>query len=280
MEFGAIRPVQSAIPTAQRRDERRLGRLLGLFLISLTIPLGVGWRVAGATVSPAPTSTIVNPVAEGQQLAARLRDLPPAEASRVEGFLEILPRVGPLQSIPMTCTITPLTNGWEVAYVARGSNATAGSVLAIIHRPGQLSVYRWGKSTNMSDSAASPGRLLEPFAGSDFWAQDLGLDFLHWPQQRVLRAEMSRGQPCRVLQSTHPNPPASGYGRVLSWVDVENGGIIQAEAYDKQGKLLKKFTLGSFEKVEGQWRLRNMRIRNTQTGSLTDLKFELNKPAN
>ena len=27
---------------------------------------------------------------------------------------------------------------------------------------------------------------MTPFAGSDFWVADLGLEFFHWPEQKVL----------------------------------------------------------------------------------------------
>jgi hypothetical protein len=104
---------------------------------------------------------------------------------------------------------------------------------------------------------------------------DLGLEFFHWPKQRAIRAEMRRGQPCRVLESTDPNARPGGYSRVLSWIDNETGGVIEAEAYDSTNKLLKKFALGSFKKVEGQWQLRDMRISNVQTEQQTKLKFDL-----
>jgi hypothetical protein len=119
------------------------------------------------------------------------------------------------------------------------------------------------------------------FAGSDFSAEDLGLEFLHWPSQRALRAEMSRGRACRVLESVRPPSAApGGYSRVLSWIDLETGGVLQAEAYAAStNRPMKKFALGSFEKVKGQWQLRDMRMRNLRTGTQSELKFELNKPA-
>src|SRR6185503_9984256 len=117
--------------------------------------------------------------------------------------------------------------------------------------------------------------LTQAFAGSDFWLMDLGLEFLYWPQQRALRAEMMRSRPCRVLESVTPQPSPGSYARVLSWIDNESGGVLQAEAYDRQGKLLKKFSLGRIREVRGQWRLQEMRIRNAQTRQQTELKFDL-----
>ena len=116
-----------------------------------------------------------------------------------------------------------------------------------------------------------------PFAGSDFWLCDLGLEFFHWPAQKILpkTINLKRGREYPLLESTNPNPPADGYSRVLSWIDKESGGILAAEAYDAAGKLLKEFEPKSFKKVNGQWELSEMEIRNVQTGSRTRLEFDL-----
>ena len=118
---------------------------------------------------------------------------------------------------------------------------------------------------------------LIPFAGSDFWQCDLGLEFLHWPTQKILpkTTNLKRGREYALLESTNPNPPTNGYARVLSWIDKESGGILAAEAYDANGKLLKEFEPKSFKKVNGQWELSEMEIRNVQTGSRTRLEFDL-----
>ena len=94
---------------------------------------------------------------------------------------------------------------------------------------------------------------------------------------------MRRGRACKVLESTNPdlsstNPfPPIGYSRVVSWIDNESGGIVQAEAYDLNNKLLKEFAPKSFKKVNGQWELQEMEIRNVQAGSRTRLEFDLKK---
>jgi hypothetical protein len=116
-----------------------------------------------------------------------------------------------------------------------------------------------------------------PFAGSDFWLADLGLEFFYWPEQKILKHEMRRGRACKVLESTNPSPSTNSYLRVVSWIDNESGGIVQAEAYNFKNKLLKEFAPKSFKKVNGQWELQEMEIRNVQTGSRTRLEFDLKK---
>ena len=108
-------------------------------------------------------------------------------------------------------------------------------------------------------------------------AVDLGLEFFHWPQQKILRKENKRSRGCMVLESTNPNPSANGYSRVVSWIDEESGGIVHAEAFDARNKLLKEFDPKSFKKVNGQWELQEMEIRNVQTGSRSRIEFDLKK---
>lgn len=78
-----------------------------------------------------------------------------------------------------------------------------------------------------------------------------------------------------VLESTNPNPTAGGYSRVDSWIDEQTPGIVHAQAYGADGKLLKIFDPKSFKKVNGQWELQDMEIRNIQTGSRTRIEFDL-----
>ena len=120
---------------------------------------------------------------------------------------------------------------------------------------------------------------MTPFAGSDFWLCDLGLEFFHWPDQKILPnpTSLTRGRSYSLLESTNPDPGTNGYSRVRSWIDKETGGILKAEAYDARGKLLKEFSPKSFKKVNGQWQLQEMEIDNVQTGSRTRLEFDLPK---
>jgi Outer membrane lipoprotein-sorting protein len=222
--------------------------------------------------SPTPAaSPILEPVKEGQELATKLRSAVPEESSEFSGVLEITAKDGRQVFIPISSKITVNSNQWQVVYQSAPTNGTPAETLTILHSPGQTN--RYNLAIGAKPAITAP--LTHPFAGSDFWLLDLGLEFYHWPQQKALRAEMSRSRPCRVLESVTTQPAPDGYARVLSWIDNESGGVLQAEAYDQQGKLLKKFALGPMQKVEGQYRLREMRIRNARTGQRTELKFDL-----
>ena len=98
--------------------------------------------------------------------------------------------------------------------------------------------------------------------------------YWHWPTQRLLKTEMRKGRVCQVLESIHPQPPTNGYSRVVAWLDKETGGPILAEAYGRDGRLLKEFSIRSFKKVEGRWQLEEMEIRDVRKRSRTRLEFD------
>lgn len=228
------------------------------------------WGAAENALPPGATP-ILNPEKEGAELATRLRSTAPEENSEFTGILEITSRDGKVWNVPVASTVTVTPTNWQVLYRTAPTNGSPAETLTITHTPGRPSRFELKNGSNNS----TPVALNRAFGGSDFWLLDLGLDFLHWPTQRALRAEMVRSRPCRVLESIHPQPAAGSYARVVSWVDLEAGGILQADAFDPQGKLLKKFAIGPVKKIEGQWKLREMRIRNMQSRQQTELKFDL-----
>lgn len=132
-------------------------------------------------------------------------------------------------------------------------------------------------ATSRANPYLSDDEILGSFAGSDFTVADLGLEFFHWPQQKVLKKEIHRSCACTVLESTNPNPSTNGYSRVVSWVDTESLGIVEAYAYGVNGKKLKNFYPKDIKKVNGQWQVQTLVMENLQTGSKSRLEFDLKK---
>jgi hypothetical protein len=63
---------------------------------------------------------------------------------------------------------------------------------------------------------------------------------------------------------------------VDSWIDEETLGIVQAYAYDAQGRKLKEFYPKDFKKdVNGQWQVGMMEMINVQTKSRSQIEFDL-----
>ena len=204
----------------------------------------------------------------GRKLVQQILELRPTENLTNTGVLKIRPKKQKQTEIPVTFKVVVTPTNWSSVYDAGMSWVT------IIHADATADEYRFhaenGKEVNLSGD-----QTMFPFAGSDFWIADLGLEFFHWPQQKILKKEFRSNCGCNVLESVNPNPSANGYSRVVSWIDEESNGIVHAEAYDAQNKKLKEFDPKEFKKVNGQWQLQEMEIRNVQTRSRTRIEFHL-----
>jgi len=242
----------------------------------------------GATAQT--TNTLSDAEIQGRQLVQKLLGQQPTENFTNTGILQIRDGKGKRSEIPVKCEVIVTVTNWQSAYVAGATNQVV--TLCVIHAGDRPTEYFY--HTNSAERIPlltdipmlghlfrshqlTGAELMVPFAGSDFWIADLGLEFLHWPGQKILRGDTARGRLCKVLESTNPNPSANSYSRVLCWIDNETLGIVEAEAYDAQNKLLKEFYPKDIKKVNGQWQVGSMEIRNVQTRSRTWLVFDLKK---
>jgi Outer membrane lipoprotein-sorting protein len=225
------------------------------------------------------TNDVSDAQIQGHDLAKQLCQAHPVEScnTSVFGVLNIRKMGGSHTNVTVEFETVGTETNWSSFYNA-DVDPTNQMLLIIGHRglaPNDYSISKDKKIDSVIRATALKGnQTMVPFADSDFWVADLGLEFFHWPEQKILKHEMRRGRACKVLESVNPNPSA-GYSRVVSWIDSESGGIVHAEAYDPEDKLLKEFDPKSFRKVNGQWELQDMEIRNVQTGSRTRLEFDL-----
>ena len=222
----------------------------------------------------------------GAALAAELRTQWPADNLLQTGWLKMRDAKGNRAAVRIRFEVIVTATNWTSVFTAFSSNTMHGTEqLCVVHSGDCPNQYNWTRTNTHNGQQSAPiegqqiswtgARWQYAFAGSDFWAVDLGLEFLCWPGQRLLKREMRRSRMCNVLESANPTPAPDGYSRVVSWIDTETGGLVRAEAYDVHNKLLKEFEPKEFKKVKGRWELRQMRIRNVQTGSQT--VFELDQ---
>ncbi len=183
-------------------------------------------------------------------------------------LLKIRNQRGVRAEIPVTIQTTVSDAAWITDYIS--GDGLLYRVTRSAHAPSR---YQTGRVNHASLLPAV--NLHVPFAGSDFWLVDLGLDFFHWPEQRLVAKEQRKGEACFVLESVTPAPAPGGYSRVKTWLDQDTLGIVVAEAYDTRGERLKIFEPKRFQKVAGKWQLKEMEIRNEQTDSRTSLIFDV-----
>lgn len=214
-----------------------------------------------------------DPRAVALELVRKLRGASPRENSVINGNLVIKMRDLEPRSVPVECTIRVESGSWQSGYQTYGSNGAPVRAI-IVHRADKPNEYLHARGTN-APRPLSPAEAYRPLGDSDFSLVDLGLDFLHWPSQRIIKTEMIKSRWCNVLESIHPSPAPGGYGKVISWLDKESGGPLKAEAFDPNGKRVKEFEIGRVKKVEGEWQLKDMQIRDLLDGSRTILEFDL-----
>ena len=137
-----------------------------------------------------------------------------------------------------------------------------------------------------SNALVPPERLGEKIRGTDMNYEDLSMRFLYWPRPQIEREDRVLSQKCwRLLvyapDARAPGGPKGPYIAVRVWVDQGSGGILKMEAYDRAGKIVKRFEVKKGQKVDGTWLLKQMRVETFRSGEtrasgLTYL--ELNDP--
>lgn len=243
------------------------------------------------TVDAESTNSLSDAEIQGRALAQKILEQRPANDSTNTGILEIRDGHGKRVEISVEFEVITGATGWQTIYSTRMTNAINGdltfgrayfSQLTVIHSDDHPNRYQIPNinppptETNFVIHLAE-GQITLPFAQSDFWLCDLGLEFFHWPRQKILKKEFHRNCPCTVLESANPHPSTNGYSRVVCWIDDDSLGIVEAYAYDVNGKRLKNFYPKNLEKVNGQYQVQTMIMENLQTGSRSRLDFDLDK---
>ena len=219
---------------------------------------------------------------QGRALTEEILAQVPAQNVTNAGVLRIRDAQSKRTEIPIEFNVVRSAKYWTSIFETRNADRDHFASLIILHfsdRPNRYIVPNVNPPPADTNAAydLKPDQLFNSFAGSDFWLCDLGLEFFHWPQQKLLKTELRKSRECKVLESINPQPGTNSYSRVVSWIDVESDGIIHAEAYDAQNKLLKEFDTKKFKKVKSEWQLEEMEIRNVQTDSRSQIEFNLDQ---
>ena len=115
----------------------------------------------------------------------------------------------------------------------------------------------------------------QPIAGTDVCYEDLSLRFLYWKDGKVVTDGVEsriKGRDCWVVQVANPTPSAGQFAWVRMWVDKENGTSWQIDGYGSDGKLKKRFSITSVQRLsDGTWFFKQMKVevRNPQNPDKT-----------
>jgi hypothetical protein len=213
---------------------------------------------------------------EAQAIVTRIRNTRPPENSAAEGVFKIFHGGRLRVVIPFRSEVVLTATNWQAIYQTLPStNSLPLEKLTVTRDANSGLQYCFSGTTNSPKSSA--------FAGSEFLAADLGLDFLNWPKQRLVKKEVRSSQSCYKIESTNPNTNSLPYSRIVTWLDIDSvrdfgaPAIVYAEAYDLRGKLFKEFEPTNFKKVDGQWQVEEMQIKNDQAGNKTKIEFHFDR---
>tara|TARA_Y100000588_G_scaffold111647_1_gene122511 strand:- start:451 stop:1197 length:747 start_codon:yes stop_codon:yes gene_type:complete len=240
--------------------------------------------LAGASVNGgagAKPATLSSQQKQGRQLAAKLLHLRPKADVKGTGILKMRDARGKRRTMKVAFNTTLSTNSlaWHDIYrvaLPAGVPKDTLAMLVVFHQPGKPNEYAIAHRSDAKVAALPRVKVTgsKGLGGSDFTASDFGLSFLHWPHQRLLRAERRMGADCHVLESINPSPAPGVYRRVVSWVLAESPGIVRAEVYDHDNKLFKVFTPKRLKKIDGRWHLKEMEMRNDRADTRTSITLD------
>lgn len=251
------------------------------FLVSVGAAVALNFNGLGQNP---PAISQPKPDAEAQALVRDLLAQKPAKTAVVQGVLKTRnDDTKQRAEIKVTYTTQPGEESWRGIYETQATSQHGVEKLVVVHQGKTPSQYLYTRTSDPKNPTAKPSLLSGPaaaipFAGTDFWLSDLGLEFLHWPEQRLIRnakITMKLGRSCYLLESINPAPTGSNYARVISWIDRETGGLIYTEAFDQPGKRrpFKIFSLKRFAKNQ----VKEMEIQNERTNSRTRLEFSFDE---
>ena len=209
------------------------------------------------------------PLPDGRKLARAIREMVPEESVEISATVEVIERERKRHKVPVVIRIEKEgQTRWSFTCLAKRDGA-ADEQWCVHHELGEANRYEHnGRPVDGAEIHVN-------FAGSSFTIADLGLEFLHWPSQVVLKTQRRKSRLCDLLESKNPKPAKGEYHRVLSWVDKKTGGILHADIHTDEAKPVKQFSVKGLIKKDGHWQVDEMEMRDTKTRVRSRLHFHL-----
>ncbi len=195
------------------RGDARPTRFFLLFLAAII--LFVAFGAAAETTNVLSAAEI-----QGRNLARQLCEMHPAGNSTNTGILKIRSKNGESTNLHLNITVTVEEDNYRMDYDV-GTNSDDRSIERLIifkSTIGHPTIYYTSQHVPRAiESDIFDARLLRgnetmiAFAVSDFWICDLGLEFFHWPAQKILKKEFHRSFGKHESGSVHERLFARGF---------------------------------------------------------------------
>jgi len=102
-------------------------------------------------------------------------------------------------------------------------------------------------------------RFDEKIQGTDISYEDIALRFLYWRDAKVTGTDTINTRKCWVLE-IQAYGGSTQYGVVRVWIDQASGALMRMDGFNRDGKLIRRFSVVSAQPIDGQWMLKQMRV--------------------
>ena len=104
-----------------------------------------------------------------------------------------------------------------------------------------------------------------PVAGTDLAFEDLGIDFLRWPDAKLVGTDNIMMLDCWTYEA---NPPVeSNYAKVRYWISKTYLTMIRADGLNAKGQAIKRFTFNSVIEAEDTVVIGEMKVAKLTPGT-------------
>lgn len=210
------------------------------------------------------------PLPPAQEILARMRAAFPAAPLVVKGNLLVRDREGEVSrtlnaDLRLEWGARPPRAQVSVSD-AFGAHLAGMTIIRPQDRPPEIEIF-----TNDPPSKVDRPDMNAAIAGTDFTWSDLTLSFLWWPGGRTYATEMKKTRLCYVVDL--PAPAGSGpYARVRLWVDEHESALLQADAFDAAGHVVRRLAVKSLKKIGETWTLEDLDVETMASRSRTTLR--------
>jgi hypothetical protein len=159
-----------------------------------------------------------------------------------------------------------------VRYTIRDAFGADLEQMTVTRAGGDRPRFEYQRGKPLADAALPD--LFAPIQGTDIGWTDLTLSFLWWTGGAIAGTNAVRGRACTIVEVPAPAqaganraPPsdagktATPYSKVRLWIDDQLHMLLQAEGYDRDGRLLRRLWIRSFKKIEETWMVKDMEIQ-------------------
>lgn len=117
------------------------------------------------------------------------------------------------------------------------------------------------------------------FVGSDFTYEDISGRLPILDDHEIVGTDSALGRTATKVKSTPKNPKTADYLYRITWVDDETKLPLKEEYFDKKGTLVRIFTVGKIEVIEGiptavERTMTKLKTRHTTVISLSEVTYK------